>query len=85
MCLKESCFAEFQKFSYVFPAFKNVGERSTAKNYCAVSLLSLVSKIFEKLVNNKVVDHFKKCGIFSDLSVWFQIFQINCRCSDSCF
>ena len=51
----------------MFPAFKNVGERSTAKNYCAVSLLSVVSKIFEKLVNNKVVDHFKKCGIFSDL------------------
>ena len=27
------------------PAFKNVGEKSTAKNYCPVSLLSMVSKI----------------------------------------
>ena len=40
----------------VAPVFKNVGERSTAKNYHRVSLLSVVSKVFEKLVNNKIVD-----------------------------
>ena len=27
------------------PAFKNVGEESTAKNYCPVSLLSVISKV----------------------------------------
>ena len=37
------------------PVFKNIGERSTAKNYCLVSLLSMVSKVFEKLVNKKDV------------------------------
>ena len=47
------------------PVFKNVGERSTAKNYCPVSLLSVVSKVFEKLVN-RIVDHLEKCGLFSD-------------------
>ena len=31
-CLKESCFPDFWKFSLVVPVFKNVGERSTAKN-----------------------------------------------------
>ena len=31
------------------PVFKNVGKRSTAKNYHPVSLLSVVSKVFEKL------------------------------------
>ena len=36
---------------------KNVGERSTAKNYHPVSLLSVVSKFLEKLVNNRIVDH----------------------------
>ena len=46
--------------------FKNAGERSTAKNYCLVSLLSVVSKVFEKLVNNRIVDHQEKCGLFSD-------------------
>ena len=46
------------------PVFKNVGERSTAKNYCPVSLLSVVNKVFEKLVNNKIVNHLEKCGLF---------------------
>ena len=46
------------------PALKNVGERFTAKNYCPVSLLSVVSKIFEKRVYNRIVDHLEKCGFF---------------------
>ena len=46
------------------PAFKNVGEKSIIKKYCLVSLLSVVSKVFEKLVNNRIVDHLKKCGLF---------------------
>ena len=48
-CLKESCFADCWKVSSVVSVFKNVEERSRAKNYCHVSLLSVVSKIFEKL------------------------------------
>ena len=48
------------------PLFKNIRERSTAKNYHPVSLLSVVSKVFEKLVNNKFVDHLQKCGHFPD-------------------
>ena len=54
------------------PVFKNVGERSTAKNYCPVSLLSVVSKVFEKLVNNRIVDHLEKCGLFSDFQYGFR-------------
>ena len=46
------------------PVFKNVGERSAAKNYNPVNLLSVVTKIFEKLVNNRFVDHLEKCGLF---------------------
>ena len=42
-CLKESCFPDCWKTSSVVPVFKNVGEQSTAKNYCPVSLLSVVS------------------------------------------
>ena len=36
------------------PVFKNVRERSTAKNYRPLRLLSVVSKILEKLVNNRI-------------------------------
>ena len=39
------------------PEFKNVGERSVAENYHPVSFLSVVSKVFEKLENNRIVDH----------------------------
>ena len=58
--LKESCFPDCWKVSSVVPVFKNVGEKSTAKNYRSVSLLSVVSKVFEELVNNKIVDHLDK-------------------------
>ena len=34
------------------PVFKNARKRSAAKNYCAVSLPSVVSKIFGKLINS---------------------------------
>ena len=71
-CLKESCFPDCWKVSSVVPVFKNVGERSTAKNYRPVSLLSVVSKVFEKLVNNRIADHLEKCGLFSDFQYGFR-------------
>ena len=52
--------------------FLRIGEQSTAKNYCPVSLLSVVSKVFDKLVNNRIVDHVEKCGIFSDFQYGFR-------------
>ena len=48
------------------PVFQNVEERSTAKNYSPVSLLSAVSKVFEKPANNRIVDYLEKYGLFSD-------------------
>ena len=53
------------------PVFKNIGERSIAKNYCPVSV-SKVSKVFEKLVNNMIVDHIEKSGLFSDFQYSFR-------------
>ena len=38
MCLKESCFPGFCKVSLVVPVVKNVGERSTVRNYSPGSL-----------------------------------------------
>ena len=67
MCLIESCFPDCWKVSLVIPVFKNVGERSTAKNYHLVSLFSVVNKVFKKLVNIRIVHHLEKCGLFSDL------------------
>ena len=57
MCLKESF---FPAFSSVVAVFKNVGERSTAQNYCPVSTPSVISKVLKKLVNNRLVDYLEK-------------------------
>ena len=59
-------------FSSVVPVFKIVRERYGAKNYLPASLLSVVSKVFEKLVNNGIVDHLGKCGLFSDFQYGFR-------------
>ena len=58
------------------PAFKKVGERSTAKTYHLVGLLSVVSKLFRKLGNNRIVDHLEKCGLFSDFEYGFRSSQL---------
>ena len=32
----------------------------------------MVSKVFEKFVNNRLVDHLEKCGLFSDFQYGFR-------------
>ena len=63
-CLEGSCFPDYWKVSSMVLVFKNVGERSTAENYRHVSLFSVVSKVFEKRKNNRIVYHLEKCGLF---------------------
>ena len=63
-CLKQSCFSDCWKVTLMVPVFKNVGERSIAKNYDSVSVLFVVSKVLKKLANNRIVDHLEKCGCF---------------------
>ena len=72
ICLKQSSFPDCWKVSSVVPVFKNVGERSAAKNYRRVSLLSVFSKVFEKLVSNRLIDHLEKCGLFVDFQCGFR-------------
>ena len=74
-CLKEFCFPDCWKVSSVVPVFMNAGERPTAKNYRPVSLLSVVSEVFEKLVNNRIVNHLEKCGLFTDFQYGFRSSQ----------
>ena len=73
MCLKVF-FSDFWKVSSAVPVFKNVGERSTAINYHPVSLFAVVSKVFEKLINNRIVNHIEKYGLFSNCQYGFRSF-----------
>ena len=46
--------------------------RCKREDYRPVSFLSVVSKVFEKLVNNRIVDHLEKGGLFSDFQYGFR-------------
>ena len=61
--------------SSIVPVFNNVGERSAAKNYRLVVLLSVVSKIFEKLVNIGLVITLRNETMVSCLLAQLQIFR----------
>ena len=54
------------------PELTSVGQRSIKKNYCPISVLSVVRKIFERLINYRLVDHREVCGLFSDLQYSFR-------------
>ena len=56
----------------MIPVFKNVGERSATKSYHLVSLLSVVSKVFEKPVNNRTIDHLENVAIISGFQLSFR-------------
>ena len=74
-CPREPYFPDCWKVSSMVPVFKNVGKRSTAKSYRPVSLLPVVSKVFAKLVNGKIVDHLEKCDLFSNFQNGFRPFR----------
>ena len=85
MCRKESLFPDCCKVSSVVPVFKNVGERSV-KDHPPFSLLSVVAKVFEKLVNDRIVDEPEKCelsfifsmvlGLLDQLQIFLQLYLI---------
>ena len=57
------------------PCILEYWERSAAKNYDPVSVLYVVGKVFEKLVNNWIIDHLEKYGFFPDSQYGFRSFQ----------
>ena len=70
--LKKSCFPDCWKISLVVPVFQNVGERSTPKKLLPHSV---VSEVFQKLVNKRIVHHLEKCGLLSDFHYGFRSSQ----------
>ena len=56
-CLKEGIFPKLWKMANVKPIFKNKGSQFQPTNYRPISLLSCVSKIFEKNIFNNIYTH----------------------------
>ena len=60
---------------YEVHVYEKNGKGSAANKYCHASLLFVDSKIFEKLPNNVLVNHIKKCGPFPKFQYGFKSFQ----------
>ena len=54
----------FVWLSSLYNPFNSFGERSIAKKYCPVSLLSVICKILEKLLNYELFNDSEKCVLF---------------------
>ena len=70
-CLHQSVFPNSWKSSSVCPVFKNSGERWDFSKYRPISLLPIISKVFESLINNHIITH-QKSSLLSDVQYGFR-------------
>ena len=73
-CLKESCFQDCGRFHQWSLYLRMLGKGLLLKT-TSLSLLSVVSKVFEKLENNRIVDQLEKCDLFSNFQYEFRSSQ----------
>ena len=71
-CLKERCFPDSWKMSSVCPVFKNAGDRCSPSQYRPISLLSVMSKLFESVINKAVISHLDRNKLLSDNQYGFR-------------
>ena len=70
--LAESCYPPCWKVPDVIAAFKNCGDRSDPRNYRPISLLPIISKVFEAVLNNFIVRHMNSLNLFTDRQYGFR-------------
>ena len=63
-CLKESYFPDCWKVSSVSLYLRMLGKGVQLKTTALLVVLSVASKVFEKLVINRIVDHLKNVAFF---------------------
>ena len=62
--IETSMFPDSWKIARVTPIYKN-GDRADKSNYRPISVLPVISRLFEKLVTNQVYKHMEDNGLFS--------------------
>ena len=60
--------------SSAVPVFKNDGKRSDPGKYRPISLLPIISKIFESVIDDSLTKHLNTIVLFSDLQYGFRVF-----------
>ena len=71
-CLEEGCFPASWKFSTVCPVYKNAGDRQAPSQYRPISLLSIISKLFESIINEQIMLHLSKGNLLCDFQYGFR-------------
>ena len=70
--LKSGVFPSALKVARVIPLFKNKGEASDFGNYRPISLLNVLSKIYERVVFNQIVEYFNTKKLFYNSQYGFR-------------
>lgn len=65
LCLNSGVFPDILKGALVHPIYKS-GDRDSVGNYRPISVLSVVSKILEKLINYRLVQFLDKYNLIAD-------------------
>ena len=69
--MEQGCFPESLKLSKVIPIFKS-GAKCDLSYYRPISLLSVISKVFEKLISIRVMSFIEKHSILSPTQYVFR-------------
>ena len=70
-CIEKQVFPECLKIANVLLRFKK-GDESQPSNYRPISLLSFLSKVFEKLLHKRMVKFFNKNNLFTPVQYGFR-------------
>ena len=70
-CFDFGIFPTYLKTAKVVPVYK-AGDINEVTNYRPISILSIFSKIFEKLVHTRTLSFLKCHSVFNSYTVWFQ-------------
>lgn len=71
LCLSQGIFPNCLKKAVVIPIYKS-GDRDSLNNYRPISLLPSMSKILEKIINNRLVSYLEKNNILSSAQFGFR-------------
>lgn len=71
VCFELGEFPKSLKQSVITPVFKS-GDREEVGNYRPISVLTAISKILEKLINNRLINYFNKFNILSKSQFGFR-------------
>jgi len=71
ICILEGHYPTSLKLAKIVPIHKK-GPRCSLTNYRAISMLPVINKIFEKLINKRILNYFNKFNLFCDSQYGFR-------------